>query len=155
MTKSKSFWRGYIDSQGPKNHYAMSEWEIVTAAKSKTLLPLSEILKVEIEKYRSGFFVVLPNKWHSKLPLSKDLDYLRGWFAAKGRIYEDPDLKGKIKLTITGINVEKFHTLVGKLCKISLPAPQTPSKTSDTKRIIVTGQSAKQLLSIIEGEDND
>lgn len=155
MTKTTSYWRGYVDAQGPKAHYAMQEWEIVTSTKSKTLLPLAKLLNVEVEKYRSGFLLILPNKWHTKIPIIRDLDYLRGWFAARGRIYEDEKLKGKVKLTITGSNVAKFHSLVRKLCKIDLPTPQTPSRTSDTKRIIVTGQLAKQLLKIIEGDDND
>lgn len=150
--KSKTYWRGYIDSQDGKTHYAMKEWEVVTAPRYETLVPLGKILKVEVEKYRSGFFLVLPNKWHQLLPLVKDGDYLRGWFASRGRIYEDKT--GAPRLTISGFNVDKFHALVKKLYKIHLPNPGQPSKDSKMKRVIVTGQFAKQLLDILEGKKN-
>lgn len=153
MIKDKSYWRGYIDSQDGKTHYAMQEWEIVTAKRTKTLFPLAKLLDAEIEKYRSGFYITLPSNWTSVLPLVKDLNYIRGWFAARGRIYEDET--GKVKLTISGINVDKFHTLVSKLCHIELPLPQLPSKSSKMRRIIVTGQLAKQLLNIIEGGEDE
>lgn len=150
MIKNKTYWRGYIDSQDGKTHYAMKEWEVVTAPKYETLVPLGKILKVEVEKYRSGYYLTLPDKWHQLVPLVKDVDYIRGWFASRGRIYEDDN--GAIKLTISGINVDKFHALVKKLYKIHLPNPGQPSRDSKMKRIIVTGQLAKQLFDIMKGK---
>lgn len=134
---TRSFWRGYIDAQGKKDW--TSGFPIATAKTRKRLKPLADMLDLPIESYRSGYRIMIQDIEDS-LPSKLNVHYARGWFYARGQKHKDP-----IKLTVTGREVSKFAELVQNVTNIALPKPMKPSRTSESMRLIITGEKAEQL----------
>lgn len=139
----KSYLRGFIDG-GLKDAYDTIR-PVVTAKDRKLLKPIAAILETDIESYRSGYRVKVNMKRLDKLlPQKKDRDYLRGWFAARGKRYE-----GDKRVTVSGTNVQEFVELARSL-GLEMPKPSQPSIDSDMMRVILTGDRAKKLIEILD-----
>jgi hypothetical protein len=116
------------------------ERPVVTNERQNPLKPLAELLSVEIKEYRSGYYLVLPKNWEKLLPdTTKDRDYAKGWFDARGKKQKEP-----LKLTISG-QPDKFIKVVESQLNIELPKPQRPSPNSEMRRLTVTGDKAQAI----------
>lgn len=139
---TRNFWRGYIDAA------AKTSWDseglVVTAKEREVLKPLARLLEIKVEPYRSGYRIELPRDYEEVLPQVKDRNYLRGWFAARGKRYENDR-----RLTISGTNVGEFIKTARKY-GLRLPPANQPSIDSDMLRVIVTGDRARALVEFLD-----
>lgn len=139
---TRNYWRGYIDAA------AKVPWDssalVITSKEKLILKPLARLLETEVHKYRSGYRIELPKNYEEILPQIKDRNYLRGWFAARGKRYENDK-----RLTISGANVEEFIRAARKY-GLKLPPANQPSIDSDMLRVIVTGDRARALVEFLD-----
>ncbi len=147
MSKTKSYWRGYIDIQG----VSQDDVPYAVAKRPKKLQPLADLLGAEIEEYRSGYRVGVP-KLNKKLPLENSREYAQGMFAARGQVYRD--VRENFKITLTGRDAQSFVDIIQDNLKIELPELQQPSKTSQTMRLTVTGEKARDIYSWLKKDKN-
>lgn len=147
MTK-KTFWRGYCDAQGKKYH-PYNKFRMATAKRSKTLIPLAELLGMKVREYRSGFYVKLIDL-DKLLPQKIDLDYLRGWFKAKGQMFKNPT-----RLTVVGDDVTLFVKYLSRFTDEKLPPPRLANKKSKTQRLTIYGYKAKILAKLLSKQVDD
>lgn len=135
MSKTIQYWKGYVDGQGKEDYITGNP--IAASRDRKFLREFAKLMDENVEPYRSGFFV-FANKLKKVKAETDNVDYLRGWFDAQGTMHEK-------RMTVMGTNVDSFIEMVQNNIQLELPKPQRPSKTSESRRVIITGEKMTKL----------